>query len=75
MEYPNYLNYAGIGYAISHEISHAFDSTGELFDKDGNMNDLLTKHSKKSYSKKIDCITNQYSKFNISQINEMVRNI
>ncbi|MDO5139355.1 MAG: M13 family metallopeptidase, partial [Oscillospiraceae bacterium] len=30
--------YARLGTGIGHEISHAFDSTGAQFDKDGNMN-------------------------------------
>ena len=29
---------AGLGTVIGHEISHAFDTTGYMFDKDGNMN-------------------------------------
>ena len=29
--------YARLGHVIGHEISHAFDSTGAQFDKDGNM--------------------------------------
>jgi predicted metalloendopeptidase len=30
-------NYGGIGFIIAHEIGHAFDDQGSLFDADGNM--------------------------------------
>lgn len=35
-------NLGGIGMIIAHEISHAFDTNGALFDKDGNQNNWWT---------------------------------
>ncbi|WP_029318973.1 M13-type metalloendopeptidase [Butyrivibrio sp. AE3004] len=34
--------YGRIGWVIGHEVSHAFDSSGAQFDKDGNMTDWWT---------------------------------
>jgi len=32
---PDYLNYGAIGSVMGHELIHAFDSTGSLFDANG----------------------------------------
>lgn len=36
-------NYGGIGAVIAHEISHAFDNNGALFDEHGNLHNWWTK--------------------------------
>lgn len=35
-------NYGGIGVIIAHEITHAFDNNGSLFDENGNINNWWT---------------------------------
>ena len=51
-------NYGGIGAVIAHEISHAFDNNGALFDEYGNLNNWWTKedtaHFRKLAQKMID---------------------
>ena len=51
-------NYGGIGAVIAHEISHAFDNNGALFDEYGNLNNWSTPedsaHFKKLAQKMID---------------------
>ena len=51
-------NYGGIGAVIAHEISHAFDNNGALFDEYGNLNNWWTAedsaHFKKLAQKMID---------------------
>lgn len=44
--------YAKIGMVIGHEISHAFDSTGAQFDKDGNMANWWTGQDLEAFKKK-----------------------
>ena len=51
-------NYGGIGAVIAHEISHAFDNNGSLFDEFGNLNNCWTDedsaHFKQLAQKMID---------------------
>lgn len=45
--------YASVcGFWIGHEVSHAFDSNGSLFDKDGNYNSWWTEEDKAAYDKR-----------------------
>ena len=38
---PDYLNYGAIGSLIGHELTHAFDSTGSLYDVNGFLNNWV----------------------------------
>jgi putative endopeptidase len=42
LEQSSSANYGGIGAVIAHEISHAFDNNGALFDEYGNLNNWWT---------------------------------
>jgi len=42
LEQSSSANYGGIGAVIAHEISHAFDNNGALFDEFGNLNNWWT---------------------------------
>lgn len=45
-------NYAGIGATIGHEITHAFDSDGALYDAQGNLNNWWTDEDFKVFEEK-----------------------
>ena len=38
---PDYLNYGAMGSIIGHELTHAFDNTGSLFDAEGTLNNWV----------------------------------
>lgn len=45
-------NLGGIGSIIGHEISHAFDNTGSLYDSDGNLNNWWSDGEYKQFKEK-----------------------
>ncbi len=58
-----YTNLGKIGMIIAHEISHAFDKTGSLFDEKGNMTNWWTDEDKEKYEKLTKDVINYYSNF------------
>ncbi|XP_031553864.1 neprilysin-like [Actinia tenebrosa] len=63
--YPKYLNYGGIGMVIGHEITHGFDGTGRLFDKDGNYKTWWSDESNQNFLQRASCLVKQYDKFSL----------
>ncbi|PAK84199.1 peptidase M13 [Lentilactobacillus kefiri] len=53
-------NYGGIGAVIAHEISHAFDNNGSLFDELGNLNNWWTKEDHDHFSKLADKMIKEF---------------
>ena len=61
-------NFGGIGAVIGHEITHAFDDQGCMFDHEGNMNNWWTESDKEQYDSKTKVIEKQFSKHKINGI-------
>ncbi|VWL85811.1 M13 family metallopeptidase [Oceanivirga miroungae] len=64
-------NYGGIGAVIGHEISHAFDNNGALFDEKGNINNWWTEEDFKVFDEKAKKMIEQFDgiKFGSSSVN------
>ncbi|KAJ8673875.1 hypothetical protein QAD02_005137 [Eretmocerus hayati] len=62
-DYPKYINFAGIGSVIGHEMSHGFDVRGSIFDENGQHFDWWDEATKKVYSGKAGCFIHQYDDF------------
>ena len=60
---PNYLNYAGYGTTIGHEILHAFDDYGRRFDKNGLPTDWWTSQTSRKFLERTQCLIDQYDNF------------
>ncbi|XP_022090145.1 membrane metallo-endopeptidase-like 1 [Acanthaster planci] len=69
-ELPWYSNYGGIGVVIGHEITHGFDNSGRLFDKDGYYRQWWSQQSINNFKAKAQCIINQYSDFVMPENNK-----
>ncbi|KAG0173553.1 hypothetical protein DFQ28_007969 [Apophysomyces sp. BC1034] len=64
-DYPEYLNYGGIGSVIGHELTHGFDNSGRQFDADGRLVQWWTNETAQSFDEKAQCFVKQYSEFTV----------
>ena len=55
-----------IGVVIGHEISHSIDSTGSLFDENGNYVDWWSEASKKLFNQKVQNLSDFFSQIGVS---------
>ena len=53
--------FGGIGYIIGHEIIHAFDNRGRLFNENGNLENWWTQNDNNKYLSKTLKVINQYN--------------
>ena len=54
------LNYGGIGFTIGHELSHAFDDNGRLYDGHGNKRNWWTAGAEKGFKEQKKCLEYQF---------------
>ena len=66
------LNYGGIGVVIGHELTHAFDDKGRLFDKDGNLKKWWSEFSIKHFQEKTKCLIKQYNQYTLADIGQSI---
>ncbi|QTE22564.1 M13-type metalloendopeptidase [Polaribacter cellanae] len=59
------INYGAIGAVIGHELGHAFDSNGSLYDSKGVKRDWLVKEDRQKLNKKMDTLVKQYDAYEI----------
>jgi putative endopeptidase len=59
------VNYGGIGMVIGHELTHAFDDQGALFDKDGNVKNWWTDEDYTKFKAKTQEMIERYDSFTV----------
>uniref|UniRef100_A0A0K0EGK7 Peptidase_M13 domain-containing protein n=1 Tax=Strongyloides stercoralis TaxID=6248 RepID=A0A0K0EGK7_STRER len=62
LKFPKSLNYGALGFAMSHEILHGFDSIGIMYDSNGEEGSkLLTESSENKFNEAAKCFEKQYN--------------
>ncbi|XP_077422477.1 endothelin converting enzyme-like 1 [Vanacampus margaritifer] len=64
-EFPQSLNYGGIGAIIGHELTHGYDDWGGQYDRHGNLLQWWTEDSYRKFQKKAECIVKLYDNFTV----------
>ncbi|XP_061490511.1 endothelin-converting enzyme-like 1 isoform X2 [Rhineura floridana] len=64
-EFPQSLNYGGIGTIIGHELTHGYDDWGGQYDRHGNLMHWWTDSSYSKFLKKAECIVSLYDNFTV----------
>ncbi|XP_041850374.1 endothelin-converting enzyme-like 1 isoform X1 [Melanotaenia boesemani] len=72
-EFPQSLNYGGIGAIIGHELTHGYDdwvmqwfmSLGGQYDRHGNLKQWWTEESYRKFQRKAECIVKLYDNFTV----------
>ncbi|XP_075794263.1 endothelin-converting enzyme-like 1 [Pelodiscus sinensis] len=64
-EFPQSLNYGGIGTIIGHELTHGYDDWGGQYDRHGNLVHWWTEASYGKFLKKAQCIVSLYDNFTV----------
>jgi putative endopeptidase len=63
------VNFGGIGVVIGHEMTHGFDDSGSKYDGYGNMREWQTDDDRKNFTKRTDCVADEYSGFEAAPAN------
>lgn len=64
-EFPQSLNYGGIGAIIGHELTHGYDDWGGQYDRFGNLKQWWTEESYRKFQRKAECIVKLYDNFTV----------
>ncbi|KAH8899562.1 zincin [Thozetella sp. PMI_491] len=62
---PMYMNYGAFGAVAGHELSHAFDNNGRLYDVHGRYKDWWTNSTIAAFDKRSQCFVDEYSNLTI----------
>ncbi|KAK3531626.1 hypothetical protein QTP70_025811, partial [Hemibagrus guttatus] len=74
-EFPQSLNYGGIGAIIGHELTHGYDDWGGQYDRYGNLKQWWTEESYRKFQKKAECIIKLYDNFTVYNQRNSTQNL
>ena len=61
-----YKNLGSLGMVIAHEITHAFDNNGALFDENGNLNNWWSEEDYNNFEKLQNDVINYYNNYKVN---------
>jgi len=64
-DWPLYLNYGGFGMVAAHELTHAFDSAGRMYNQNGKLEEWWTNKTSEAFDERKTCLSEQYSKYSV----------
>jgi predicted metalloendopeptidase len=65
-------NFGGIGAIVGHELTHGFDNLGSRFDAKQDVRDWWSPHVSEEFHKRMQCIADLYSGFQIADSQVLV---
>lgn len=66
---PKSLTFGAFGIVVAHEITHAFDDVGIMYDEAGSYKALYDNDTVTAFHEASDCIRQQYSRFTVAGLN------
>jgi endothelin-converting enzyme len=63
MALPSYVSYGAFGSIVGHEVSHAFDNIGRLYDEKGRDREWWTNSTVMHFKQRAECFVGQYDNF------------
>ncbi|KAI0363474.1 Metalloprotease [Pilatotrama ljubarskyi] len=64
-DWPGYMSYGSFGQVAAHELTHAFDSAGRLYNQEGKLEQWWTNKTSAGFNERQKCIVEQYSNYTI----------
>ncbi|KAG9105242.1 hypothetical protein FRC07_009462, partial [Ceratobasidium sp. 392] len=62
---PLYMQYGAFGAVAAHELTHAFDSAGRLYNQNGKLEEWWTNKTSEQFDERAACYSEQYSKYTV----------
>ena len=63
--WPSYLTYGAFGAVAGHELTHAFDNTGRLYDGQGRLRDWMSDETIEGFEERKECLIRQYDRYTV----------
>ncbi|KDN51555.1 hypothetical protein RSAG8_00100, partial [Rhizoctonia solani AG-8 WAC10335] len=62
-DWPLYMQYGAFGAVAAHELTHAFDSSGRLYNQNGKLEEWWTNKTSNQFDERAACYSKQYSEY------------